>query len=86
MAFVLSIVAFVCLIHTLVYGHSRYHVTIMPLVILFSASALAEGRALFQSGSRLRLGYALAAYAVLVSYWVWRIVSEDLQTLVRQVS
>jgi 4-amino-4-deoxy-L-arabinose transferase-like glycosyltransferase len=38
----LLLVAWVAAIHTVVFGHSRYHLPLMPLVIVYAAAALIE--------------------------------------------
>src|SRR5262249_44931897 len=38
--FLFLMVAYVCALHTVVFGHSRYHLPVMPLVMVFAASAV----------------------------------------------
>ncbi len=47
--FLLLVAAFVCGIHTLVFGHSRYHLPLMPLLAVYAAAAwTARGELLVQ--------------------------------------
>jgi len=63
------IVLFVSGLHAVVFGHSRYHLPLMPLVILYAASALSH-----RSWNQLREGMARAAGPVVacgVLVFVW---------------
>jgi 4-amino-4-deoxy-L-arabinose transferase-like glycosyltransferase len=40
----ITLVLFVCGVHTLVFGHSRYHLPLIPIMLLYAASALTSGR------------------------------------------
>jgi len=47
--FLLLVAAFICGIHTLVFGHSRYHLPLMPLLAVYAAAAWsARGELLVQ--------------------------------------
>jgi hypothetical protein len=37
-------VSFVCALHSIVFGHSRYHLPLMPLVSIFAAAAIVHTR------------------------------------------
>jgi 4-amino-4-deoxy-L-arabinose transferase-like glycosyltransferase len=63
------VVAHICLIHTLVYGHSRYHIPVMPFVMLYSASALGQARNLLRVEYRPRLWYGMAVFAAFAALW-----------------
>jgi 4-amino-4-deoxy-L-arabinose transferase-like glycosyltransferase len=60
-ALFVAIVLFVTGVHTVVYGHSRYHLPLVPILLLYAAAAL-EGR----SWRRLREGPRVAAAPLLV--------------------
>ena len=40
--FLLLLIAYVCGMHALTFGHSRYHLPLMPLVLLYSGAAMAR--------------------------------------------
>src|SRR6059058_6016054 len=40
----LLVVGFICAVHVVTFGHSRYHLPVMPIVMLYSASALVHAR------------------------------------------
>jgi len=55
----LLIIFFVSGIHTVVFGHSRYHLPLIPLLSLYAASAFTQ-----HSWQRLREGFRVAAAPV----------------------
>jgi 4-amino-4-deoxy-L-arabinose transferase-like glycosyltransferase len=76
-AFFIVVILFVCAVHTVVYGHSRYHVPLMLFFLLYAASAVA-GR----SWLRLRERPAAAAgvvvvWAVLLAIWGREVLFRD---------
>jgi 4-amino-4-deoxy-L-arabinose transferase-like glycosyltransferase len=75
-AFVLLLIAFVCGVHTLVFAHSRYHVPVMPFVMLYAAAALTMPPA---TGPRYRAGRWLAVgFCVLIAFgWCWNLLAGD---------
>jgi 4-amino-4-deoxy-L-arabinose transferase-like glycosyltransferase len=78
-AFALLLIAFVCGIHTLVFAHSRYHLPVMPLVLLYAASALVSARAVWQQRGSWRFRLACGLVCVLVAGWAWLFVAVDLE-------
>jgi 4-amino-4-deoxy-L-arabinose transferase-like glycosyltransferase len=74
--FVLLVIAFVCGMHTLVFGHSRYHLPLMPLVMIYAASAVLQWRTLWQ-----RRGWAFwracAVCLLFIGGWLWEAVVVD---------
>jgi hypothetical protein len=72
------VIAYICGMHTLVFGHSRYHLPIMPLVLLFTASAVVNARQVWDQRRSwtFRLGVALCC--VLLAGWLWGVVAGDL--------
>jgi len=75
--FLLLLMAFICGLHTLAFGHSRYHLPLMPLVILFAASAVVHRRDLWAGRRGWRFWLAAGACAVFAGGWVWMIVAVD---------
>jgi len=57
--FFLLLVLFISGLHTLTFGHSRYHLPLLPLLILYAASAFAQ-----RSWLSLREGLPVAAAPV----------------------
>jgi 4-amino-4-deoxy-L-arabinose transferase-like glycosyltransferase len=78
----LLLFAFICGIHTLVFGHSRYHLPLIPLICLYAASALVHARTLWH---RRRWPFWLAAGLCLffASGWVIGLILGDLDRIRR---
>jgi 4-amino-4-deoxy-L-arabinose transferase-like glycosyltransferase len=77
--FLLLVMAFICGMHTLVFAHSRYHLPLMPLILVYTASALVHARTLWQQRSGWRFRLACGVSGVFVCGWVWLIINVDLE-------
>jgi 4-amino-4-deoxy-L-arabinose transferase-like glycosyltransferase len=75
--FFLLVIAYVCGIHTLVFAHSRYHLPVMPLVLVFAASALVKRHTLWQRRHSWSFRCACGCCAVLVGGWTWGLLEGD---------
>jgi 4-amino-4-deoxy-L-arabinose transferase-like glycosyltransferase len=75
--FLLLLVAFVCGLHTLAFGHSRYHLPLMPLVLLYAASAVVHRHALWGRRRSRSFRLACALCAVFVGGWAWTLAVVD---------
>ncbi len=75
--FLLLLIGYVCAMHTLSIGHSRYHLPVMPLVMLYAASAVAHRRAIWEQRRHWRFWLAAGVSAVFVGGWAWLIVVID---------
>ena len=77
--FLLLLIAFVCGLHTLVFAHSRYHLPLMPLVLVFSAAGWINVREIW--GRRATWPFWLAAglCLLLIGGWTWEIAVVDFQ-------
>jgi 4-amino-4-deoxy-L-arabinose transferase-like glycosyltransferase len=73
----LLVACFIWGIHTLVFGHSRYHLPALVMLLPFSASALANVRTIWAQRSRLRFRIACAASGLLILSWVIEVVATD---------
>jgi 4-amino-4-deoxy-L-arabinose transferase-like glycosyltransferase len=70
------VIALVCGIHTLVFGHSRYHLPLMPLVGVFAAAAMCQGRDLLtRQRGKLSLWFAAGLCGLLVAGWAVELLS-----------
>jgi 4-amino-4-deoxy-L-arabinose transferase-like glycosyltransferase len=58
--FLVSVIVFVCGVHTVVFGHERYHLPLMPFLLLYAAAAIRQ-----RSWLRLREGMRTATAPVL---------------------
>ena len=68
---VLSAVAYVCAMHTLSFGHSRYHLPVMPLVVVYSAAAVVRRREVWSRRGSRRFVAACLLVALLAAAWAW---------------
>ena len=72
----LLIVACICGVHTIVFGHSRYHLPVMPILLMYAASAARDGWGLF-GGRAARFVPAVATIGLLVLIWSREILFRD---------
>jgi len=68
--FTLLLIGFVCLIHSAVFGHSRYHLPLMPVVLVYAASAIVHRREIWESRKQPAFHLASALCLLLVAMWV----------------
>jgi 4-amino-4-deoxy-L-arabinose transferase-like glycosyltransferase len=67
------VIGFVCLVHTAVFGHSRYHLPLMPLVLIYAAAAVVHRRQIWRQWRSKRFCAAVLTYAILAAGWAWEI-------------
>ena len=79
---VVSIVVALWGVHALTFGHSRYHLPLMPLVAVFAAQLLVTRR---EPLPRRRLVAAAVAASILVVSWIGNFVREDAPDLERRL-
>jgi 4-amino-4-deoxy-L-arabinose transferase-like glycosyltransferase len=77
--FFLLVILFVCALHTIVFGHSRYHLPLMPLVLLYASAAFVRLRDVWHARQRWSFRLATACCAVFVVAWLWLLVAVDLE-------
>jgi 4-amino-4-deoxy-L-arabinose transferase-like glycosyltransferase len=73
----LCVIGFVCGLHTIAFGHSRYHLPLMPLVLVYTACALSNWPVIWQQRRSARMGLAAGLCSILVAGWVWNFVAVD---------
>jgi 4-amino-4-deoxy-L-arabinose transferase-like glycosyltransferase len=73
------VIVFVCGLHTIVFGHSRYHLPLIPLVLLYTAGALTQARAIWARRCSPRFALAVALCAGLLAGWTWNFIAVDWQ-------
>jgi len=74
---VLLFPAWICGIHTIVFGHSRYHLPVMPIVLVYAAAAVTGSRWRERRGAPWRSWAAAAAIALLACIWAREILLRD---------
>jgi 4-amino-4-deoxy-L-arabinose transferase-like glycosyltransferase len=76
---ILLVVAYVCALHTLSFGHPRYHLPLIPLILVVgSAPALMAAREVWSRRRSGAFGLACAALGVLAAGWCLEAFSTDL--------
>jgi len=75
----LCIIFFICGIHTIVFGHSRYHLPIIPLVLIYAAGSLTQLSAIWRGRSTRKFALAAVCCGILTAGWVWNFVAVDWQ-------
>lgn len=75
--FLLLVVAYVCALHSGVFGHSRYHVPLMPLVMVYSANAWLHSGQIWRGRGRWPFWIAVFVSATLAASWVWEALVVD---------
>jgi 4-amino-4-deoxy-L-arabinose transferase-like glycosyltransferase len=69
----LLLVGFICAVHTAVFGHSRYHLPAMPLLLIYAAAAVVHRAEIWRSRKTWQFRAAAMTYAILAASWVWEI-------------
>ncbi|MEX2187960.1 MAG: glycosyltransferase family 39 protein [Pirellulales bacterium] len=71
--FCLLVIGYVCLVHSAVFGHSRYHLPLMPLVLIYAGAAVVHRREIWRQRRSRRFCAAALTYAILAVGWVWEV-------------
>lgn len=76
-ALVLTLLFFVCAIHTIVFGHSRYRLPMMPFFLIYAAAALSAGSWRRLAERRWATVAAGSMVALLGAIWLQEILIRD---------
>jgi 4-amino-4-deoxy-L-arabinose transferase-like glycosyltransferase len=79
--FLLLTVTFICLMHAVTFGHSRYHLPLIPILSVYAASVVVQRRTLL---ARLRVATMVSPLAVTmlcVAVWTREILFRDAHRL-----
>ena len=82
----LSLVLFITAMHTLAFGHSRYHLPLMPLLLLYAASAMTHWRDYRSWISRPAFSIAAGIALMFLAAWTWTTLGNDLDYVRRLLS
>lgn len=82
----LLIIAYVCGLHTLTFGHSRYHLPLMPLVMVFAARAVTHLGEIWQRRRETSFKLATIFCVLVAASWVWMFFAVDRALLAGTVS
>ena len=80
-ALLLLTVVFPCVVHTLIFAHSRYHLPIMPIMILYAAAALTNWKSIWQRRRTKTFWLGAAICTMLALGWVRELVVVDMKHL-----
>ena len=75
----LMLIAFVCGLHTIVFGHSRYHLPLMPIVFIYSAAAMTHAGLIWRERRSGRFVLASTLCLLLLASWGWELLWVDPQ-------
>jgi hypothetical protein len=73
----LLIVIFICAIHTLTFGHSRYHLPLVPILLLYAASAWLNRSWRRLGGDVRTIRVPVAGVLVLAAIWIRQLAFKD---------
>ena len=79
----LLVIVYVCGLHTLVFAHSRYHLPLVPLVLIFASAAVVYRREIWRRRRTRPFWIAAALSLVLAGGWAWEILAVDLQRFMK---
>jgi 4-amino-4-deoxy-L-arabinose transferase-like glycosyltransferase len=75
----LMVVGFICAMHAITFGHSRYHLPLMPIVLAYAASAAVNARDIWARKGEWSFLLAVALCGLFVAGWAFEIVFVDAQ-------
>jgi 4-amino-4-deoxy-L-arabinose transferase-like glycosyltransferase len=81
--FLLLLIAFVCGLHTLAFGHSRYHLPLIPLLLVYAASAVIHRRDIWQQRRRWGFWLGCGLCVLFMGAWVWDAIAVDPERILR---
>jgi 4-amino-4-deoxy-L-arabinose transferase-like glycosyltransferase len=73
----LCIIAYICFLHTITFGHSRYHLPVMPLVMVFAAGALVQLKSIWDRRRQPGFLFAAGLCVLFVASWAWMFLAVD---------
>jgi 4-amino-4-deoxy-L-arabinose transferase-like glycosyltransferase len=78
----LLLMAYICGLHTLAFGHSRYHLPLIPLILVYSAAALVHVRELWTNRRRWSVALACGLGGFFVATWAVEVLIVDFDRFV----
>jgi 4-amino-4-deoxy-L-arabinose transferase-like glycosyltransferase len=76
----LLVAGFICAIHTAVFAHSRYHLPVMPFMMIYAAAAV-TGPGVWSARGRPAFWLAVAFCLIVLAGWAWNAAAGDLGKL-----
>jgi 4-amino-4-deoxy-L-arabinose transferase-like glycosyltransferase len=78
-AMFLLLIAYICGMHSLTFGHSRYHLPIVPIILLYSAAAAVHVSEIWRNKLSWKFAAACATGCLLAGSWAWEMFLVDPQ-------
>jgi 4-amino-4-deoxy-L-arabinose transferase-like glycosyltransferase len=78
-ALFLLLIGFTCAVHSVVFAHSRYHLPIMPFVMVYAAAVMTAPAT--RPASRAAFWLAAGFCALVIVGWIWNAWAGDLEKL-----
>jgi hypothetical protein len=78
--------AFICLAHAATFGHSRYHLPLVPVLAIYGAAAITHGSRIAERVRTPRVWVPAALALLCVSIWTREVLFRDAEHIVRFVS
>lgn len=86
LTFILILILYFSAIHAMAFGHSRYHLPLIPVLALFFSVFISEWRKLLHRENRLRLITATVVVGMLCVSWMREIIIIDGQRILRMMN
>jgi hypothetical protein len=75
-------IAFPCAIHAVAFAHSRYHLPLMPILLVYAAAAVVHRSAVVERRHTWEFRLACVACLVLAASWIREFVMLDMKWFV----
>jgi len=87
-AFVLLVIVCICGLHTIVFGHSRYHLPLIPFISLYAASVATQSVGVWRGwlGNVRQVALPVALAVLFVAIWAREILVRDFERITRFLS
>jgi hypothetical protein len=73
----LLLIAFICGLHTLTFGHSRYHLPLIPILSLYGGAAICSVKQIWQDRWSGKVVFACIVCLLLGLSWIWELAWAD---------
>jgi hypothetical protein len=72
--YLLLVTGFICAVHTVVFGHSRYHLALMPLLLVYAGRFFSDPWSIWRQRRTTAFWVGAAVCVLLLGGWTWEIV------------
>jgi 4-amino-4-deoxy-L-arabinose transferase-like glycosyltransferase len=79
--FLLISILFPCAVHTLIFAHSRYHLPIVPLLIVYAAAAIVYRREIWLHRRKWQFKLAVIISVIIAFGWLRELIFVDMQAV-----